>query len=129
MTNERVQSGAEKETLRVALNKQAAQDFAKMADRLKVENPHVRVQPSVFVSFLVSDYFATYFEKDLGLLVAEFFDSKSFHEAQLQLAKTGNFEEVMADSLETIRRIKAQAQRKPARQRKGRRTSSVESGE
>lgn len=128
MTNEPKQLGAEKETLRVALDKQAAQAFAKMAIRLKAENPHVRVQPSAFVSFLVSDYCATYFEKDLGLLVAEFFDSKSFHEAQLQLAKAGNFEDVMAESLETIRRIKAHARRNPARQRKGRRTSSPESG-
>lgn len=127
--NNSLTPSTEKEILRVALDKQATQSFVKMATHLKSENPHVRVQPSAFVSFLVSDYFATYFEKDLGLLVAEFFDSKSYHEAQIQLAKAGNdFEEVMAESLETIKRIKSQAQRKPVRQRRSRHTFPTEGG-
>ncbi|MER2513184.1 MAG: hypothetical protein ABTQ25_12355 [Nitrosomonas ureae] len=110
---------AEKEVLRVALDKQAAQDFAQMANRLKAESPHVRVQPSAFVSFLVSDFFATYFEKDLGILVAEFFDSKSYHETQLQRAKAqGDFEKVMSESLVTIRKIKARARRRGGQKRK-----------
>lgn len=110
---------AEKEVLRVALDKQAAQDFAQMANRLKAENPHVRVQPSAFVSFLVSDFFATYFEKDLGILVAEFFDSKNYHESQLQQAKAeGDFEKVMSESLVTIRKIKARARRTNTQKRK-----------
>jgi hypothetical protein len=113
VTSNPVQPGAEREVLRVALDKQAAQDFAQMANRLKAENPHVRVQPSAFVSFLVSDFFATYFEKDLGILVAEFFDSKSYHETQLQQAKAqGDFEKIMSESLVTIRKIKARARRK-----------------
>lgn len=103
----------EKEVLRVALDKKATQSFLQMANRLKAESPHVRVQPSAFVSFLVSDFYATYFEKDLEILVAEFFDSKSFHEAQLQQAKAeGNFEEVMSESLVMIQKIKAKARRK-----------------
>lgn len=110
---------AEKEVLRVALDKQAAQNFAKMASLLKAANPHVRVHPSAFVSFLVSDFFATYFEKDLGILVAEFFDSKSYHETQLQQAKArGDFEKVMSESLDMIRKIKARARRKVKNQRK-----------
>ena len=120
-----MQPGVEKEVLRVALDKQAARDFAQMANRLKAENPHVRVQPSAFVSFLVSDFFATYFEKDLGILVAEFFDSKSYHEAQLQQAKAqGDFEKVMSDSLVTIRKIKARARRKTSKKRKTKPTAS-----
>lgn len=100
-----------------------------MVARLKAENSHIRVQPSAFVSFLVSDYFATYFDKDLGLLVAEFFDAKSYHETQLQLAKAGSdFEEVMSESLETIRRIKTQARRKPIRRRKDRPAPAPEGG-
>jgi hypothetical protein len=110
MTNAPEQTG--KEILRIALDKQAAQDFAAMAQRLKAENPHVKVHPSAFVSFLVSDFYATYFEKDLGILVAEFFDSKSYHEAQLQQVKSqGDFEKVMSESLETIQKIKAKTRR------------------
>lgn len=116
--------GATKETLRIALDKQATQDFVQMTSRLKAENPHVRVQPSAFVSFLVSDFFATYFEKDLGILVAEFFDSKSYHEAQLQQAKTqGDFEKVMSASLVTIQKIKARARRKDSQKRKAKSSS------
>lgn len=119
MTNESIQPGAEKEVLRIALDKKAAQDFAQMAKRLKAENPHIRVQPSAFVSFLVSDFFTTYFEKDLGILVAEFFDSKSYYEAQLQRAKAqGDFESVMSSTLQAIKKMKAGARRKRAARRK-----------
>ncbi|MBX3033541.1 MAG: hypothetical protein KF865_06410 [Bdellovibrionaceae bacterium] len=130
MTNDPMQPGMEKEVLRVALDKQAAQDFAQMANRLRAENPHVRVQPSAFVSFLVSDFFATYFEKDLGVLVAEFFDSKSYHEAQLQEAKAqGDFEKVMTESLATIRKIKARARRKSGQKRKAKPSPNPASAE
>lgn len=119
MTTESIQPGADKEVLRIALDKKAALAFAQMADRLRAENPHVRVQPSTFVSFLVSDFFATHFEKDLGILVAEFFDSKSYYEAQLQQAKTqGDFESVMSETLRAIKKIKAGARRKRTVRRK-----------
>lgn len=125
-----MQPGADKEVLRVALDRQAAQDFAQMANRLKAQNPHVRVQPSAFVSFLVSDFFATYFEKDLGILVAEFFDSKSYHEAQLQQAKAqGDFERVMSESLVTIRKIKARSRRKSGQKRKAKPSPTPASAE
>lgn len=116
---ESMQPGTEKEVLRIALDKRAAQDFAQMSNRLKAENPHIRVQPSAFVSFLVSDFFATYFEKDLGILVAEFFDSKSYYEAQLQQAKAqDDFESVMSATLRAIKKIKAGARRKRSARRK-----------
>lgn len=119
MTNESIQPGAEKEVLRIALDKKAALAFAQMASRLKAENPHIRVQPSAFVSFLVSDFCATYFEKDLGILVAEFFDSKGYYEAQLQQAKAqSDFESVMSATLREIKRIKAGARRKRTARRK-----------
>ena len=128
--NDPMQLVTEKEVLRVALDKQAAQDFAQMANRLKALNPHVRVQPSAFVSFLVSDFFATYFEKDLGILVAEFFDSKSYHEAQLQQAKAqGDFEKVMSESLVAIRKIKARARRKSGQKRKAKPSPTPASAE
>lgn len=119
MTNESIQPGTEKEVLRIALDKKAAHDFAQMTTRLKAENPHIRVQPSAFVSFLVSDFFATYFERDLGILVAEFFDSKSYYEAQSQQAKAqGDFESVMSATLRAIKKIKARARRKRSVRRK-----------
>lgn len=119
MTNESIQPGAEKEVLRIALDKKAALAFAQMASRLKAENPHIRIQPSAFVSFLVSDFFATYFEKDLGIMVSEFFDSKSYYEAQLQQAKAqGDFESVMSETLRAIKKIKAGARRKRTVRRK-----------
>lgn len=124
------QPGAEKEILRIALDKQAAQDFAQMTNRLKAENPHVRVQPSAFVSFLVSDFYATYFEKDLGILVAEFFDSKSYYEAQLQRAKfQGDFEKIMSMTLTEIKRVKAKTRRKNHQRRKSKTTSPTNSVE
>lgn len=114
-----MRSDLEKEVLRVALNKKAALAFAQMANRLKAENPHIRIQPSAFVSFLVSDFFATYFEKDSGILIAEFFDSKSFYEAQLQQAKVqSDYEGVMSATVRAIRRIKAGARRKHTARRK-----------
>ena len=119
MTNESIQPGAEREVLRIALDKKAALAFAQMASRLKAENPHIRIQPSAFVSFLVSDFFATYFEKDLGIMVSEFFDSKSYYEAQLQQAKAqGDFESVMSETLRAIKKIKAGARRKRTVRRK-----------
>ena len=125
-----MQPVADKEVLRVALDRQAALAFTQMANRLKSQNPHVRVQPSAFVSFLVSDFFATYFEKDLGILVAEFFDSKSYHEAQLQQAKAqGDFERVMSESLVTIRKIKARARRKGGQKRKAKPSPTTTSAE
>ncbi|MGE3263244.1 MAG: hypothetical protein AB7K68_15795 [Bacteriovoracia bacterium] len=130
MRNDPMQPGANKEFLRVALDKQAALAFAQMANRLKAQNPHVRVQPSAFVSFLVSDFFTTYFEKDLGILVAEFFDSKSYHEAQLRQAKAqGDFERVMSESLVTIRKIKARARRKSGQKRKAKPSPTSTSAE
>lgn len=126
MTNESVQPGAEKEVLRIALDKKAALAFAQMANRLKAENPHVKVQPSAFVSFLVSDFYATYFEKDMSIFVAEFFDSKSYYESQLQQEKTqGDFEGTMSATLATIKRIKAKARRKGGQGRKSKPLSAT----
>ena len=115
MTNKPPAIG-EKEVLRIALDKKAADCFKTMASRMKEENPHIRVQPSAFVSFLVSDFFASYFEKDLGVLVAEFFDSKSYYEEQLQKAKShDDFEKVMSVTLVEIKRIKGKARGKCGR--------------
>ena len=109
----------EKELLRVALDKYAAHAYAQMAERLKAANEYVRVQPSAFVSFLVTDFYNTYFEKDLGLLVAEFFDAQSYHEAEFQRAKaSGDFERVMSEALATIKKMKSKARRKATRGKK-----------
>lgn len=83
---------------------------------MKSENPYVKVQPSAFVSFLVSDFYAAYFEKDLGFLLAEFFDSQSYYESQLKLAKSeGSFDVVMSEALSAIKRIKGKKRGKLGR--------------
>lgn len=104
-------SQTEKEILRVALDKDATHSYAQMVNRLRSENPSVKIQPSAFVSFLVKDFFATYFEKDMGVLNAEFFDSKSYYESQMERAQSdGNsFEKVMAEALDSITKIKSKS--------------------
>ncbi len=99
----------EKEILRIALDKNATQSLAAMADKVKAANPYVKIQPSQFVSFLVSDFFATYFEKDLGVLVAEFFDSESYCDAEAGKAKgKPDYEVALAAAASHARRIKAE---------------------
>ena len=130
MTNKFTSPGSGKEVLRVALDKQAVQDLAQMAERLKAENPHVRVQPSAFVSFLVSDFYTTYFERDLEVLVAEFFDSKSYHDGMLQSAGSAcDFEKVMSASLTEIKRIKAKTRSSGVKRGKPKQSSSSVNGE
>jgi hypothetical protein len=109
----------QKEVLRVALDKAATSAYKQMTDRLKKESPFLKIQPSVFISFLVADFFTTYFEKDLGILVAEFFDSQSYYEDQLRKAKSGNsFEQAMIQTLSTIKKIKSRKRGKMGRKRK-----------
>lgn len=73
-----------RETLRIVLDKRGTESHNKMMERLKSANEFVKVHPSELVSFLVADYFETYFEKDLDVLVAEFFDSRSYLTAEIQ---------------------------------------------
>lgn len=108
--------GKEKEVLRVALDQEAARAYFQMAEKLKATNAHVKVQPSQFVSYLVADFFETYFEKDIDVLVAEFFDSQSFYKSETQHAKReGSFEVAMDKALTAAKRIKSKRRRKPLR--------------
>ena len=117
----------EKETLRVALDKDAAQSYAAMVEKIKTENPFIKVHPSLFVSFVISDFYRTYFEKDLRILVAEFFDAQGFHDAAAEKAKgQNNFAEIMESAISDIKRIKAKRRRQIVRRRKqGQGTQSV----
>lgn len=117
----------QKEILRVALNKDATDAYAQMVNRLRSENPSVKIQPSAFVSFLMKDFFATYFEKDMGILIAEFFDSKSFYESQMKRAQSdGNsFEKVMADTLDSITKIKSKSRCMAEKKGRSKRTNMV----
>lgn len=109
----------QKEVLRVALDKAATNAYKQMTDRLKQESLFLKIHPSAFVSFLVADFCTTYFEKDLGILVAEFFDSQSFYEDQLRKEKSGNsFEQAMVQTLSTIKKIKSRKRGKMGRKRK-----------
>lgn len=117
--SEAVQSKVEKEVLRVALDNQAARDYAAMVERIKAANPCVKIHPSSFVSFLVSDFFETYFEKDMGILVAEFFDSERYCDAQREKAKgKPNYEEAIEVAAREAKRIKARRRRKVVRRKR-----------
>lgn len=108
-----------KEVLRVALDSESTQAYKLMEKYLRETNQHVSFHPSEFISFLVKDYFKTYFDRDVGILVAEFFDSKSYYEEQLKNAKSkGNFEEVMDQAIDSIKRIKNKKRGKQGRKRK-----------
>lgn len=126
MSAQAQEPGSDKEVLRVALNKKAAQDYAAMVEKIKAANPCVKIHPSQFASFIISDFFATYFEKDIGILVAEFFDSQSYYEAEAQRAKaSGNFEAIMDTALAKVKRIKSKTRRKTVRKGKQKHFTSV----
>lgn len=120
-------SQTEKEILRVALDKDATHSYAQMVSRLRSENLSVKIHPSAFVSFLVKDFFATYFEKDKGVLIAEFFDSKSFYESQMERAQSdGNsFEKVMAEALDSITKIKSKSRCMAEKKGRSKRTNMI----
>ncbi|MFZ4402788.1 MAG: hypothetical protein ACOYOK_01690 [Pseudobdellovibrionaceae bacterium] len=102
-----------KEILRVALDAKATQSYESIEQRLKDYNPTVRFYPSELVSFIVSDFFETYFENDIDILVAAFFDSHGFVNIETQKAKNkANFEEVLREALSTAEKIKSKVRRK-----------------
>lgn len=116
-----------KDILRVALDKQATRAYFNMVERLRDKNDHIKVQASAFVSFLISDYLATYFEKDIPVLVAEFFDAKAYHAAQIAKSQgLADFESVMTETLATTKKIKARARRKVALDRAFKTTTDAE---
>lgn len=102
-----------KEILRVALDAKATQSYESMAHKLKDYNSSVSFYPSELVSFIVSDFFETYFENDIDILVAAFFDSHGFVNAETQKAKNkANFEEALREALSTAEKIKSKVRRK-----------------
>ncbi len=99
--------------LRVALDAEATQSYKLMVLKLKEVVPTIKVHPSQFISFLVSDYFITHFEKDQDILIAEFFDSDTFYQQQRKQAKGKlNFEELMTKALEQAQKYKGKRRRK-----------------
>jgi len=111
--------------LRIVLNPSATRAFEMMLARLRAEMPTIKVQASNFVSFLVTDFLEAHFERDKEVLIAEFFDSDAFHEAERRKAKGHeNYEELMAEALERAKRIKGKRRRKYTR--KGIETPSPE---
>lgn len=124
-TTETAGSGSSK-VVRIVLDPGATQACAEMIARLKEQNSWAGANPSAFVSFLVSDFYATYFEKDLSVLVAEFFDSEKYYSAKAKSAGAEQpFEEIMMQVLEDIRKTKSKARRTEVR-RKNSSSSEVE---
>ena len=113
MANKKTDGTNEKEILRVALDDKATRAYGKMTQRLKENNHWIRFYPSELISFLVSDYFETYFEEDLEILTAAFFDSHGFINAETQKAKNGaNFEVTMREALTKAEKIRSKVRRR-----------------
>ena len=113
MSSIKTDGASRKEILRVALDAKATQSYEIMAQKLKSYNSAVRFYPSDLVSFIVSDFFETYFENDIDILVAAFFDSHGFVNSETQKAKNKvNFEEVLREALSKAEKIKSKVRRK-----------------
>ncbi len=105
----------EKEILRVALDKGATAAYRCMIDKLKATNSFLRFHPSDFISFIVADFFETYFDKDIDVLVAEFFDSHGFLMAETESSKgMVDFEQNVKVALAKAEKIKSKRRSKVA---------------
>ena len=105
--------------LRVVLDASATAAYESMVAGMKEAVPQIKVQPSHFVSFLLVDYLEAHFEKDKAVLIAEFFDSDAFHEAERKLAKgKPDYEERMQAALDSARQIKGKKRRKVVRKKR-----------
>jgi hypothetical protein len=90
-----------------------------MVQRMKEAVSAIKVQPSHFVSFLVADFLEAHFERDMAVLIAEFFDSDAYHEAERKLAKgKAEYEELMQAALDRARKIKGKKRRKAVRKKR-----------
>ncbi len=112
--------GNKKQILRVALDERATRCYFSMVEKLRGQNAFLKIHPSHFVSFLVTDFFETYFEKDIDVLVAQFFDSQGYHDKQMKLAGQGEFERVISDTLAHIKQVKSKARKKPTKKKAAR---------
>lgn len=128
MTEKEISQEAPREILRIVLDKRGTECHGKMMERLKAANEFVKAHPSELVSFLVADYFDTYFERDMEVLVAEFFDSRAYLTGEIQK------DENLADPAEAMKRATALVERIRAKRRgqvvrRGRRKSVVSSAD
>ena len=102
--------------LRIVLSAGATNAYEAMIARMKEDVTTIKATPSHFVSFLVADFFAAHFEKDKAVLIAEFFDSDAFYEAARKKAKgSPNYEELMAEALESAQRLRGKKRRSSVR--------------
>ncbi len=83
-------SSADKDGLRIVLDPEANRAFSEMSTRLKTVGSYVKFYPSQLVSFIVSDFFETYFEKDMDALVSKFFDAKAYIATEVQRAQNAD---------------------------------------
>ena len=111
MTDKKIIQEMPRETLRIVLDKRGTDCHNKLMERLKAANKFVRVHPSELVSFLVADYFETFFERDIDVLVAEFFDSRTYLTSEIQK------DENLTDPAEAMKRATAFVERIRAKRR------------
>lgn len=92
--------------LRVLLDPVAQQNFETMASKLRGTEPHIKFNASQFVSFVVTDFFQTYFEKDFEVLVARFFDSKEYVASELRKAKdSSEMSQILSQSMLKVQQM------------------------
>ena len=102
-----------KQEQRIVLDASATHSYNLMIRALKAEMATVKVNPSQFVSFLVADFFQTYFEKDKAVLVAEFFDSDRYFDAARKKARgLDDYDDQIAAALAEVQKIKSKRRRK-----------------
>lgn len=101
MTDKKIDKELPREIMRIVLDKRGTDCHNKLMERLKAANKFVRVHPCELVSFLVADYFETYSERDIDVLVAEFFDSRMYLTSEIQK------DENLADPAEAMKRATA----------------------
>lgn len=105
--------------LRVVLDTVATAAYEAMLARMKESVPQIKAQPSHFVSFLVADYLKAHFERDLPILIAEFFDMDAFFDLERKLAKgQSDYEERMQAALDRARQIRGKKRRKVVRKKR-----------
>jgi len=113
MSESKASGSGKKEILRVALDAKATQSYELMAQKLKEDSPWVKFYPSEFISFIVSDFFETYFHQDKDVLISAFFDSHGFVNSETQKAKNKtNFEEALREALSKAEKIKSKVRRR-----------------
>jgi len=116
----------DKELLRIALDVSATSSYESMVKQIKATGNPTRFHPSSFVSFLVTDFFETYFDKDIDAYVAKFFDSKTFLATEIQRAHSPeDTTAILRSAMESIDKVTSQGRNKKRTKRAAHKKNDV----